>query len=142
MIVVDTNVIVYLFVSGERTELAQELLLVDGHWMVPSLWKSEFRNALIQSARHGVITFQDAQLFAQRAESMFLQREVEVSGNIVIDLAQDSTCSGYDCEFMALALQLDTVLVTVDKRILREFPTAAVALDEYVYRNRKGRGND
>jgi predicted nucleic acid-binding protein len=142
MIVVDTNVIVYLFVSGERTELAKELLLVDGHWIVPPLWKSEFRNAVIQSARQGVITFQDARLFAQRAEAMFHQREIDVSGHFVIDLAHDSACSGYDCEFVALALQLDTVLVTVDKRVLKEFPAAAVALDEFVYRNRKNHDND
>lgn len=141
MIVVDTNVIVYLFVTGERTPQAKQLLRLDGHWVVPPLWKSEFRNALIQSARHGVISFQDAHLLAQKAEALFRNRELEAPSGLVLDLARTSQCSGYDCEFVALAQRLQTVLVTTDRRILREFPQAAVALDAFVVGNRQGDGN-
>ncbi|NDG42863.1 MAG: VapC toxin family PIN domain ribonuclease, partial [Betaproteobacteria bacterium] len=41
---------------------------------------------------------------------------------------RDSDCSAYDCEFIALAIKLNTKLVTVDKKLLREFPTRAIAL--------------
>jgi len=41
---------------------------------------------------------------------------------------RDSDCSAYDCEFMALAMKLDTRLVTVDKKLLRAFPKRAVGL--------------
>jgi predicted nucleic acid-binding protein len=46
----------------------------------------------------------------------------------VLELVRDSDCSAYDCEFIALAIKLDTKLVTVDKKLLKAFPTRAVAL--------------
>ncbi len=47
-------------------------------------------------------------------------------------LISESNCSAYDCEFVALAQQLDVSLITLDRRILREFPNVAVAPAEFV----------
>jgi len=44
-------------------------------------------------------------------------------------LVKDSDCSAYDCEFVALARQLGTSLVTMDSKLLRAFPQIARALD-------------
>ena len=44
-----------------------------------------------------------------------------------MELVRDSDCSAYDCEFVALAVKLDTKLVTVDKKLLKAFPDRAVA---------------
>ncbi len=41
---------------------------------------------------------------------------------------RDSDCSAYDGEFIALAIKLDTKLVTADNKVLRAFPNRAVAL--------------
>jgi predicted nucleic acid-binding protein len=41
---------------------------------------------------------------------------------------RDSDCSAYDCEFVALALKLETKLLTMDKKLLRVFPQRAMAL--------------
>ena len=45
-----------------------------------------------------------------------------------LQLVRGSDCSGYDCEFVALAQKLNTQLVTMDKKLLRAFPKCAVAL--------------
>ena len=37
-------------------------------------------------------------------------------------------CSAYDCGFIALAIKLNTKLVTMDKKLLRAFPARTVAL--------------
>ena len=37
-----------------------------------------------------------------------------------------SHCSAYDCEFVALALELEVPLVTADRQLLRSFPRIAV----------------
>jgi predicted nucleic acid-binding protein len=41
---------------------------------------------------------------------------------------RDSDCSAYDCEFVALAVQLEIKLVTMDKKLLKSFPQLVVAL--------------
>ena len=51
-----------------------------------------------------------------------------------MQLDTSSTCSAYDCEFVALARQLSVKLVTQDKKLLREFPDTAVSLDEFLLR--------
>lgn len=42
-----------------------------------------------------------------------------------------SKCSAYDCEYAALADDLDVKLVTTDKQLLREFPGLALSLKSF-----------
>jgi len=44
----------------------------------------------------------------------------------VLRLVASSTCSAYECEFVALADQLSVPLVTLDRAVLREFPVVAI----------------
>ena len=55
MIVVDTNVIAYLFINGDQTEKAKSLLLYDAEWIAPFLWRSEFRNILALYIRKNIL---------------------------------------------------------------------------------------
>ncbi|MBN1406945.1 MAG: type II toxin-antitoxin system VapC family toxin [Calditrichaceae bacterium] len=62
MIVVDTNVIAYLFFQGDYSKNAVALLKYDPIWIVPFLWKSEFRNVLTLYIRQGNLSLEDAQI--------------------------------------------------------------------------------
>jgi predicted nucleic acid-binding protein len=53
VIVVDTNVLVYLVLPGEHTEHAERVLHRDPVWTAPLLWRSEFRNVLAVYMRQG-----------------------------------------------------------------------------------------
>ena len=57
--------------------------------------------------------------------------EFEVSSHEVLRLALESQCTAYDCEFIALANDLKVPLVTVDKALLRSFPSVAVSLKAF-----------
>ncbi|HJS19858.1 MAG TPA: type II toxin-antitoxin system VapC family toxin [Anaerolineales bacterium] len=131
MIVSDTNLIVYLFIAGDQTVLAQKVLDKDPHWIVPPLWQSEFRNVLAACIRRGMTLLQAKQVM-QNATQTLSNRQIIPSEDELFDLIADSNCTAYDCEFVALAKQLDIYLVTADKQLLKEFPDYAISLEEFV----------
>lgn len=128
MIVVDSNVLAYLYLPGEYTAAAEALLEQDPDWAAPILWRSEFRNILAGYIRRKAITFEQANSLQREAESLLAGSEFEVDSLSVLELVRDSDCSAYDCEFVALAMKLDTKLVTMDKKLLHGFPKRAIAL--------------
>ena len=128
MIVVDSNVIAYLYLPGEYTSAAEALLVRDPDWAAPILWRSEFRNILAGDLRRKAITFEQANSLQSEAESLLAGAEYELDSHAVLELVRDSDCSAYDCEFVALAQKLNTQLVTMDKKLLRAFPKSAVVL--------------
>ena len=128
MIVVDSNVLAYLYLPGEYTAAAEALLEEDADWSAPILWRSEFRNILAGCMRRKAISFEQANSLQREAESLLQGAEFEVESSAVLELVRDSDCSAYDCEFIALAMKLDTKLVTMDKKLLRAFPKRAIAL--------------
>ena len=128
MIVVDSNVIAYLYLPGEYTSAAEALLERDPDWAAPILWRSEFRNILAGYLRRKAITFEQAISLQAEAESLLAGAEYELDSHAVLELVRDSDCSAYDSEFVALALKLNSRLVTMDKKLLRAFPKSAVVL--------------
>ena len=128
MIVVDTNVVAYLYLPGEHTADAEALLERDPEWVAPVLWRSEFRNILAGYMRRRAITFDQAHRLQREAESLLCGSEFEVDSLTVLELVRDSDCAAYDCEFVALAKKLDTKLITRDGKLLRAFPTHSKTL--------------
>ncbi len=128
MIVVDSNVLAYLYLPSEYTTNAEALFERDPEWAAPVLWRSEFRNILAGYMRRKTLTFEQACSLQHEAESLLTGSEFDVDSCAVLELVRDSNCSAYDCEFIALAIKLDAKLVTVDKKLLRAFPAHAVGL--------------
>jgi predicted nucleic acid-binding protein len=131
MIVVDTNIIGYLFLSSEQSFLAERALQKDNEWAAPILWRSEFRNVLTLYVRKDIIKLEQAQFIMNGALKLLRGREYEVPSYEVLSLASTSKCSAYDCEFIAAANDLKVPLVTVDKLLLREFSSVAVSLSSF-----------
>lgn len=132
MIVVDTNVIASLWVPNNKDELAYKILEKDADWVAPLLWRSEFRNVLAIYLRTEILEFSIALQAAEEAEQLMGSKEFEVNSTQVLSLVSDSSCSSYDCEFVALADDLDMKLITFDKMIIKEFPELAVHPEEFI----------
>lgn len=128
MIVVDSNVVAYLYLQGEHTVKAEALLQRDADWAAPLLWRSEFRSILAGYMRRKALTFEAARELQREAESLLAGAEYEVDSRLVLELVRDSDCSAYDCEFVALAISLGVELVTLDGKLLKAFPKHARAL--------------
>jgi predicted nucleic acid-binding protein len=131
VIVVDTNLLVYLYIRGQRTSQAEAVLARDPAWAAPLLWRSEFRNTLVGLVRRRAVGLDDAIRIADDAERWMAGREYAVASDRVLELAAGSGCSAYDCEFVTLAQDLGVSLVTADRQLLGAFPETAVPPDRF-----------
>jgi len=128
MIVVDVNVLAYLYLPGPFTSAVEKLMLLDVQWAAPRLWRSEFRNILATYMRKNLLTLEQTIDMFKSAEDLLSTNEYEVSSLQVLQLAKDSGCSAYDCEYVALARHLRIPLFTADKALLKAFPETSMAL--------------
>jgi len=106
--------------------MAEQILKKDPEWTAPLLWRSELRNVLAFYIRRNLLARANAQEIMDAATDMLRGREYEVASSRVLNLAANSPCSAYDCEFVAVAQELGVLLVTVDKQLLRQFPNLTI----------------
>lgn len=131
MIVVDTNVIAFLLIEGDRTAQAEGVFKKDNDWVAPFLWRSEFRSVLAFYVRKRRVHLDDAILLMREAEALMQGREFEVESARVLELAESSKCSAYDCEYVTLAERLGVKLVTSDEKLLKAFSGVAMDMSSF-----------
>ena len=131
MIVVDTNVIAYVLIEGDKTALAQQVAQRDSDWRVPPLWRYEFLNVLVTAARAEIVDAQQAERLWHTGLGLLLRAERDVDGAISLKLAIESGISAYDAQYITLAHSLNTHCVTEDKRILKAFPETAISMEAF-----------
>ena len=95
MIVVDSNVLIYLYLPTEYTANAEALLERAAEWTVPTFWRSKFRNVLVGYLRRKAITFDQACALQSEAESLMAASEFEIDSRAALGLVRDSDCSAY-----------------------------------------------
>lgn len=132
MIVVDTNIIAYLLLTGECSLEAEKAFRLDPVWAAPLLWRSELRSVLALYIRKFSLTIGQAGAVMDRADALLGGREYGISSRSIFDLVARSRCSAYDCEFVALAEDLGVAMLTTDKLVLAEFPEVAISLENFL----------
>lgn len=132
MIVVDTNIISYLYITGDHSQQSEDLLSSDSNWVAPILWRSEFRNVLTLYLRKNLLNLNEILLILQQAEKLLDDHEYEIPSVNIMQLVKNCQCSAYDCEFVALAQYLDVPFITADKTIIHEFPNIAKPINSFL----------
>lgn len=132
MIVVDTNIIVNMTFPAKHSSAVNSLHEKDSVWEAPVLWKTEFLNVLSLYFRKGILNHSDGLNVLDYAERLIGRREHRPDARQVIEVMANSTCSSYSCEFVALARQLGTQLITYDKKLLSEFTQLALTPEQYL----------
>ena len=122
MIVVDTNLILALAVSGDQSALAESILERDAEWIAPPVWESEFRNATLGMIRAGVIGH-PAAIAAHKFAAEVVQSFAPSTG-AVLRLAEANNLTAYDAEFASLAEWLEIPCLSFDDHLLK--PALAV----------------
>lgn len=129
MIVVDTNIVAYAWLKTTRNRDALFLLEHESEWHAPLLWRSEFRNVILGEVRRKRLSEAAAGEIIRSAERWFSDREHLPSSERVFQLAIESGCTAYDCEFVVVAEQLGVPLVTADNALLKAFPQRTRTLE-------------
>jgi predicted nucleic acid-binding protein len=126
VIVVDANVVVNAVIRGHMSAAAVEVRRKDARWRAPRLWRYEFTNVLWKHLRAGTLGLDLAARYVAAADVLMREAASEPSALHVLRLAEQSGCTAYDCQYVALAAQLGVRLVTGDRQVLRAFPDLAV----------------
>ncbi len=132
MIVADTNLIAYLLIPGDSSELSAQVLRKDSEWIAPLLWRSEFRNVLALYMRNEGMDMRQANATMAKAEELLNNREYAVSSEIVLQFVMGTKLSAYDAEFVALAAEMNIKLITFDQEILSELAQVAVSPQKFL----------
>lgn len=132
MIVADSNLIAYLLIPGDKSALADEVLLKDSEWAVPLICRSEVRNILTLYMRHEGMSLSQARRTMEKAESLWRSREFAVPSDDVLELTFQHSITAYDGEFVVLAKQLGVSLVTFDKAVRKAFPNTAISAEDFL----------
>jgi predicted nucleic acid-binding protein len=132
MIVVDVNVLVYLWLPDPLSVAAMGCYARDPQWAAPLLWRSEFCNVLALYLRKGLLDMTAAKAAYHNAEITLKEQEFAVTVEEVLNLVSQSTCTSYDCEYVALAQRLGVKLVTKDAKLIKAFPRVAIDLEVFV----------
>ena len=132
MIVADSNLIAYLLIPGDKSELADEVLLKDADWAVPLICRSEIRNILTLYMRHEGMSLSQARKTMEKADTLWRDREYAVPSDDVLELTFHHNITAYDGEFVVLARQLGIPLVSFDKAMRKTFPNTAISAEDFI----------
>lgn len=125
MIVADSNLIASCVLESAATQSALNLRAADGEWYVPRLWRYEVTNIFATMIKlRGLPVETASSLFAALSESLKAY-EREPMPEDVFELVSEYGITGYDAQFVALAIELHCTLYTQDKELLEKFPTLA-----------------
>ncbi|MEW6401241.1 MAG: type II toxin-antitoxin system VapC family toxin [Chloroflexota bacterium] len=132
MIIVDANLIAALFIQNDQSQLANKIFEKDPDWYAPLLWQSEMRSIVTQYIRHKLMTFDRAVQIMDEAHALMIEHERLISSDRVLELVSTSKCTSYDCEYVALAKEMNLTLVTFDQQVVGQFPGIALFPERFV----------
>ena len=132
MIVADTCLIFHLFNETLLTGSAQKILNKDPHWVFPPLWREEYANVLSKLARKENRSMDEViDHFNYTAEEL-KNGEIDVETKKALKISIMHKISVYDAHFVALAIDLNSLLITEDKAILKNCSTFALSLQDFL----------
>lgn len=129
MVVVDTNVIAYLLIEGDRTKRAHALFARDPDWRSESFLLIEFSNVLATYLKTGDLSRNQAETLLAEVERR-VQVLVSVPHARALDVAEEYAVSAYDARFLAAALDMGAKLVTEDTKLRVAAPGLTQSIDE------------
>jgi predicted nucleic acid-binding protein len=129
MVVVDTNILAYLLIEGDRTRDVQTLFARDAEWKSEAFVLIEFSNILATYLRANSLTRNQAHALLVEAEKR-LTGLVSLPHPRALRVAEQFGVSAYDARFLGAAQSFQTRLVTEDARLRKAAPILTISLSD------------
>ena len=130
MVLIDTNILVFLLLQGEGTSQARELFHFDNDWRSDSFVLVEFSNVLATYLRERELMLGQATRLLATAEAVMQPRLIDVGHTKALESAVEYKVSAYDGRFLAAARQLDRPLITADAKLCSAAPRLTRSLED------------
>jgi predicted nucleic acid-binding protein len=130
MQVVDTNIIAYLLLQGDRTAAARALFTKDPDWRSDSFVVVEFCNVLATMLRTRSLAAAQAREALSKAEQILEPGLHSAAHEASLMCAAEFAISVYDARFLVVARALGNRLVTEDAKLHRAAPTLTQSIDQ------------
>jgi predicted nucleic acid-binding protein len=127
VVLVDTNILVYLLIQGDQTASAQALYARDPDWRSEAFILVEFSNVLATYVRARALPPEKGLDLLADAETR-LPVLTTVPHARALETAARFGISAYDARFIALAKDLRMKLVTEDTKLLAGVPSLTCSL--------------
>jgi predicted nucleic acid-binding protein len=134
MIVADATLIIHFSMPGSKTEQAEAVRRKDPTWAAPPLWEYEVLNVIWTYVHFKDLPLMQALEHWEVAQDLIGERTYRMAPAEVLRLAAKSGHSAYDCQYVAVAQQLDAWFVTSDAGALATFPEIAISPDDFLAR--------
>jgi predicted nucleic acid-binding protein len=132
MIVADATLVAgFLFPRDDLHALAKAVRKVDSEWRCPELVFSEVRSVALKHHRKGAPIESVIEQCNLLASAVSVHR---MHSRSVLAAATEGDIWSYDAEYVALARQLGTRLVTTDDAVLNAFPALAITPARFLAR--------
>jgi predicted nucleic acid-binding protein len=132
VIIVDTDILLYYLIQGERTSQAHRLKKTDGDWRAPYLWRAEFVSVVNKNLKSGFISLPESYELLNAAESIFGGIDMAVDMPAILGIAAATGAGTHDAHFLALAHRAGKPLITGEKRHPGAPHGLAVNIDDYL----------
>lgn len=132
MIVADTCLVFHLFNETFLTNCANKLLERDPYWVLPPLWREEYANVLSKLARKESRAIDEVISHFNYTLDELKNCEINVDTKKAIQISMEYNISVYDAHFVSLAKDLNTLLVTEDKEILKNCPHLSLSIQTFL----------
>jgi predicted nucleic acid-binding protein len=129
VLLIDTNVLAYLLIEGDRTPAAQALYERDPDWRSEMFILVEFSNVLATYVRTHALTVEEGLALLARAQSLMPSLASASHAHALETAAQLRICA-YDGRFICVAKELGTRLITEDAKLRTAAPQWTRSIDE------------
>jgi predicted nucleic acid-binding protein len=130
MQVIDTNIVAYLLLQGDRTAAARALFARDPDWRSDSLVLVEFCNVLATMVRKRLLPSAQARETLSKAGQILEPRLHPAAHDASLVAAEEFDISVYDARFLVVARAMGTRLVTEDVKLRRAASALTQSLDQ------------